>query len=171
VQKLRKETLPSSGYQSLEAIYRTTSSMLLHVNQTADCNIPEDGTFNTSSHHEYCMGFSAKVVVTHTWSGCTQREERISSCHWCICVSAHGSIRTGPHSTTSGFWNQSTKISITDMAGQYSQLRDSLIGIATKLRSAFSVKVSEQARDIFLITYSIIFLKHISYLLVLWFLY
>jgi hypothetical protein len=43
------------------------------------------------------------------------------------------------------------------MAGQYSQPRNSLIGIAARLQSAFSVKVLEQARDIFLITHSIFF--------------
>jgi hypothetical protein len=43
------------------------------------------------------------------------------------------------------------------MARQHSQLRDSLFGIATRLRSAFSVTVSEQASDIFMITYYVIF--------------
>jgi hypothetical protein len=43
------------------------------------------------------------------------------------------------------------------MARQYSKLRDSLIGIAPRLRTAFSVTVSEQASDIFMIIYSFIF--------------
>jgi len=43
------------------------------------------------------------------------------------------------------------------MARQHSQPRDSLIVIATRLRSAFSVTVSEQASDIFMIIYYIIF--------------